>query len=62
MQPGDLAGVPVHVPRLTFIVPKIRSSGLLGLGVTLFLVTMASQDLPGYATLRAMICRSPATL
>ena len=28
-------------------------SGILGLGLPLYLVTMASQNLPGFATLRA---------
>lgn len=45
--------VPVPVPVLTFIAPEFRAEVLLGLGVPLFLVTMASQNLPGFATLRA---------
>jgi benzoate membrane transport protein len=40
-------------PALTFIAPEIRPSVLLGLGVPVYLVTMASQNLPGFATLRA---------
>lgn len=41
------------LPRLTFIPPEWRVDVLLGLGLPLYLVTMASQNLPGFATLRA---------
>ena len=41
------------MPHLTVIAPQFRVSVLLGLGVPLYLVTMASQNLPGFATLRA---------
>jgi benzoate membrane transport protein len=40
-------------PALTFIAPEFNASVLLGLGVPIYLVTMASQNLPGFATLRA---------
>ena len=40
-------------PSLTFITPDLRLDVLLGLGLPLYLVTMASQNLPGFATLRA---------
>jgi benzoate membrane transport protein len=40
-------------PSLTFIAPELRLDVLLGLGLPLYLVTMASQNLPGFATLRA---------
>ncbi len=40
-------------PQLTFVAPAFRAEVLLGLGVPLYLVTMASQNLPGFATLRA---------
>jgi benzoate membrane transport protein len=40
-------------PNLTFIAPDLRLDVLLGLGLPLYLVTMASQNLPGFATLRA---------
>ena len=52
--PGGVA-LPVFTmphPALTFIAPHFRSDVLIGLGVPLFLVTMASQNLPGFATLR----------
>jgi benzoate membrane transport protein len=41
------------MPMLTFITPELRLDVLLGLGLPLYLVTMASQNLPGFATLRA---------
>jgi benzoate membrane transport protein len=44
-------GLPRPAPE--FIAPAFRAEVLLGLGVPLYLVTMASQNLPGFATLRA---------
>jgi len=41
------------LPQLTFIPPEFDPTVLIGLGLPLFLVTMASQNLPGFATLRA---------
>jgi benzoate membrane transport protein len=38
---------------LTFITPSFEPAALIGLGLPLFLVTMASQNLPGFAVLRA---------
>lgn len=40
-------------PQLTFIAPAFHPQALIGLGLPLYLVTMASQNLPGFATLRA---------
>lgn len=40
-------------PHLTFIQPEFRAEVLIGLGLPLYFVTMASQNLPGFATLRA---------
>ena len=51
-----LADWPVLVleaPAPVFIAPEFRPAVLIGLGVPLFLVTMASQNLPGFAVLRA---------
>ena len=52
---GDaaLTTLPFTLPALTFIAPDFRPAVLLGLGVPLYLVTMAAQNLPGFATLRA---------
>ncbi len=43
----------VSLSSLTFIAPAFEPAALVGLGVPLFLVTMASQNLPGFAVLRA---------
>jgi benzoate membrane transport protein len=40
-------------PGLEFVLPRFEPSVLIGLGVPLYLVTMASQNLPGFAVLRA---------
>ncbi len=40
-------------PGLEFVAPRFEWSVLIGLGVPLYLVTMASQNLPGFAVLRA---------
>ena len=40
-------------PDPVFIPPAFRAQVLIGLGLPLYLVTMASQNLPGFATLRA---------
>jgi len=53
LHPEALAGLTVARPQLTFIVPAFEPSVLIGLGLPLYLVTMASQNLPGFATLRA---------
>ena len=41
------------LPHLTLIQPEPQAWVLLGLGLPLYLVTMASQNLPGFATMRA---------
>lgn len=46
----DLPPIP---PAPTFIAPEFHWSALIGLGLPLYLVTMASQNLPGFATMRA---------
>lgn len=53
-----LAGQPLPhpdagLPGLVFIAPHWNPIVLIGLGLPLYLVTMASQNLPGFATLRA---------
>lgn len=44
---------PAGWPALTFIAPEFDPGVAMGLAVPLALVTMASQNLPGFATLRA---------
>ncbi|MFT4150081.1 MAG: benzoate/H(+) symporter BenE family transporter [Paracoccaceae bacterium] len=41
------------LPRPVFIAPAFDMGVLIGLGLPLYLVTMASQNLPGFATMRA---------
>jgi benzoate membrane transport protein len=41
------------VSWLTWTTPQFDSSAIIGLGIPLFLVTMASQNLPGFAVLKA---------
>lgn len=53
-----LWGVPVDAlgfttPAPLFIRPEFDMGALIGLGILLYLVTMASQNLPGFAALRA---------
>jgi benzoate membrane transport protein len=50
---SDLSALHLAAPVLTPVTPEFRLSVILGLGVPLYLVTMASQNLPGFATLRA---------
>jgi benzoate membrane transport protein len=49
----DLTTLTLSAPRPEPVVPEFRLSVILGLGLPLYLVTMASQNLPGFATLRA---------
>lgn len=51
--PATLPALDLPAPSLSFIAPDLRLDVLLGLGLPLYLVTMASQNLPGFATLRA---------
>ncbi|MEX3009313.1 benzoate/H(+) symporter BenE family transporter [Hoeflea sp. TYP-13] len=43
----------LHVSRLVWIEPRFEFEALIGLGLPLYLVTMASQNLPGFAVLKA---------
>ncbi|MBM3547694.1 MAG: benzoate/H(+) symporter BenE family transporter [Alphaproteobacteria bacterium] len=45
---------------LVFTAPRFETSILIGLGLPLFLVTMASQNLPGFAVLRAAGYAAPS--
>lgn len=49
-QPLELAS---PFSQLVLVVPRFEPAALIGLGLPLFLVTMASQNLPGFAVLRA---------
>lgn len=46
-------GVPVEIPHLTFTAPEFHPAAIVGLALPLFIVTMASQNVPGVAVLGA---------
>ena len=48
------------MPRLELTAPTFTLGGLVGIALPLYLVTMASQNLPGLAVLRADGYRPPA--
>jgi benzoate membrane transport protein len=50
---ASLPDLALPLPAFTFIAPEVDLAVLLGLGVPIYLVTMASQNLPGFAVLRA---------
>ncbi|MCY0149710.1 benzoate/H(+) symporter BenE family transporter [Hoeflea sp. G2-23] len=58
---APLPATPVDWVALTFIAPTFDAAVLIGLGVPLYLVTMASQNLPGFAVLRANGYQPPVT-
>ncbi len=49
---GPVEG-PLGLPRFVLITPQFDAATLIGLGVPLYVVTMASQNLPGFAVLKA---------
>ncbi len=50
---GQLPSAPLVLTPFTFTMPQFNPQVMLGLGLPLYLVTMASQNLPGFAVLRA---------
>jgi benzoate membrane transport protein len=50
---ASLPPLPPIPPIPTLILPEFHAAALIGLGLPLYLVTMASQNLPGFATMRA---------
>lgn len=46
---------------LEFVTPRFDIAAMLGIGVPLYLVTMAAQNLPGFAVLRAAGYQPPTT-
>ncbi|RKF07197.1 benzoate transporter BenE [Oceaniradius stylonematis] len=57
MTEGDIT---IETSSLAFVVPEISVGSFFGLAVPLYVVTMASQNLPGLAVLRADGYRPPA--
>jgi benzoate membrane transport protein len=58
---APLPSMDVDWTSLRFIRPEFDAAVLLGLGLPLYLVTMASQNLPGFAVLRANGYEPPVT-
>jgi benzoate membrane transport protein len=50
----------LSLSTLTFIPPAFEPAALIGLGLPLFIVTMASQNLPGFAVLKASGYQPPS--
>lgn len=50
---ADWPAGPLALSGLEFVAPRLDVAALLGVGVPLYLVTMAAQNLPGFAVLRA---------
>lgn len=58
---GDITSAPeLTLSNLEWIAPKFTLAGAIGIGFPLYLVTMASQNLPGIAVLRASGYNPPA--
>ena len=51
----------IGITHLTFDVPQFQWHAAVGLGIPLYLVTMASQNLPGFAVLRAAGYQPPVS-
>ena len=49
----DLSGVRLELATPVFIAPEFTPRALLGLGMPLFVLALASQNLPGFAVMRA---------
>ncbi|PJF07832.1 benzoate/H(+) symporter BenE family transporter [Pseudorhodobacter sp. MZDSW-24AT] len=56
-----LPALELAAPALVFVMPDWDMGVLIGLGVPLYLVTMASQNLPGFAVMRAAGYEPPVT-
>ena len=59
LDPRAGADVPALLPALTFTAPHLDLGALLGLALPLFVVTMASQNVPGVAVLTSFGYRPP---
>ena len=50
---ADWPQVGILLPELVFVRPEVTPGVVIGLAIPLYLVNMASQNLPGFATMRA---------
>lgn len=57
----DLSTIQISIATLEYIQPEWSLSALLGVGLPLLLVTMASQNIPGMAVLRTSGYNTPAS-
>lgn len=57
----DFSEVEIATTAPVFVFPSFNPSTLISVGIPLFIVTMASQNLPGLATLRAHGYKTPAS-
>ncbi len=57
----DFSGFSFHIGKLAYVAPEFSPSVLIGVGIPLFVVTMASQNIPGIAVLRASGYRPPVS-
>ena len=56
-----LGSVPLAVATPVFVMPALSWQATIGVAIPLFLVTMASQNVPGVATMRAAGYATPAS-
>jgi len=59
LDPLETAGATQLLPSLTLTVPTFDAGALIGLGLPLFVVTMASQNIPGMGVLASFGYRAP---
>ncbi len=57
----DFSGFSFHIGTLSYVAPEFSPSVLIGVGIPLFIVTMASQNIPGIAVLRASGYQPPVS-
>ena len=57
----DFSDFSFHIGELAYVAPEFSPSVLIGVGIPLFIVTMASQNIPGIAVLRASGYQPPVS-
>ncbi len=57
----DFSDFSFHLGSLVYVAPEFTPSVLIGVGIPLFIVTMASQNIPGIAVLRASGYQPPVS-
>jgi benzoate membrane transport protein len=59
LDPQDAAGPTALLPSFAFTLPALDAGALISLGLPLFIVTMASQNIPGMGVLASFGYRAP---